>query len=208
MRTQFFLRLTAADRHVSAAELIKLAGIDQFDGFAWITNVLKNVAPWNEHEPREQTQEDAYLSLARGAWIEAQQGYFRKKVARLEHAHRRLARLKTALICMLVGLDRRTDGSRGLARRLRVRFRLQRQGPTAVRHGLVAVWFGIWELYQGKMATRELLWQFRNQLGHFSRATRATRVKSAERGAGLDPRRARQGLVDGELSLDHPSLSS
>ena len=37
--------------------------------------------------------------------------------------------------------------------------------------GLLPVWLGIWELYQGKMATRELLWQYRNQLGHFSRAT-------------------------------------
>jgi len=37
--------------------------------------------------------------------------------------------------------------------------------------GLLPVWLGIWELYQGKMATRELLWQYRNQLRHFSRAT-------------------------------------
>jgi cadmium resistance protein CadD (predicted permease) len=36
--------------------------------------------------------------------------------------------------------------------------------------GLLPVWLGIWELYQDKMATRELLWQYRNQLSHFLRA--------------------------------------
>ena len=36
--------------------------------------------------------------------------------------------------------------------------------------GLLPVWLGIWELYQNKMAMRELLWQYRNQLGHFTRA--------------------------------------
>jgi hypothetical protein len=34
--------------------------------------------------------------------------------------------------------------------------------------GLLPVWLGIWELYQNKMAMRELLWQYRNQLGHFT----------------------------------------
>jgi len=37
---------------------------------------------------------------------------------------------------------------------------------------IIAVILGIWELRQTKMATRELLWQYRNQLRHFSRARR------------------------------------
>ena len=36
--------------------------------------------------------------------------------------------------------------------------------------GMLAVLLGVWELHQDKMATRELLWQYRNQLTHFSRA--------------------------------------
>jgi len=36
--------------------------------------------------------------------------------------------------------------------------------------GLLAVILASWELHQNKMATRELLWQYRNQLKHFSRA--------------------------------------
>jgi hypothetical protein len=36
--------------------------------------------------------------------------------------------------------------------------------------GLSAVTLAAWELHQNKMATRELLWQYRNQLKHFGRA--------------------------------------
>lgn len=171
MRTQFFLRLTAADRHVSATELIKLAGIDRFEGFAWITNVLKNVEPWTEREPREQPQEDAYLALAHAAWIDAQKGYFKRKVAGLEHAHRRLARLKTALICTLVLMAVVLVALSGPLAGFVFELGFTGKDLLLFVMGLLPVWLGIWELYQGKMATRELLWQYRNQLGHFSRAT-------------------------------------
>jgi hypothetical protein len=171
MRTQFFLRLTAADRQVSAAELIKLAGIHQFDGFAWLTNVLKNVEPWSGREPRDQSQEDAYLALAHDAWIDAQKTYFQKKVARLEHAHKRLAHLKTALICTLVLMAVVLVAGSGPLAGFMFDFGFSGKDLLLFVMGLLPVWLGIWELYQGKMATRELLWQYRNQLGHFSRAT-------------------------------------
>jgi hypothetical protein len=48
--------------------------------------------------------------------------------------------------------------------------------------GLLAVGLGIWELHQNKMATRELLWQYRNQLEHFSVArTQLSRTTSGGR---------------------------
>lgn len=171
MRTQFFLRLTAADRQVSAADLIKLAGIDQFGGFAWLTNVLKNAEPWTEREPRDQAQEEAYLALAHGAWIDAQKKYFQRKVAGLEHAHRRLARLKTALIGMLVLMAVVLVVGSGPLAGFIFDFGFSAKDLLLFVMGLLPVWLGIWEIYQGKMATRELLWQYRNQLGHFSRAT-------------------------------------
>jgi hypothetical protein len=171
LRTHFFLRLTAADRHVSATELIKLAGIDQFEGFAWITNVLKNVEPWTEREPREQPQEDAYLALAHAAWIDAQKGYFKRKVSALEHAHRRLERLKTALICTLVVMAVALVALSGSLAGFVFDLGFTAKDLLLFVMGLLPVWLGIWEIYQGKMATRELLWQYRNQLSHFSRAT-------------------------------------
>jgi hypothetical protein len=171
MRTLFFLRLTTADRHVSATELIQLAGIDQFEGFAWITNVLKNVEPWTERGSREHPQEEAYLALAHAAWIDAQKGYFRKKVTQLEHAHRRLGRLKTALICMLVLMAVVLVALSGPLAGFVFSLGFTGKDLLLFVMGLLPVWLGIWELYQDKMATRELLWQYRNQLSHFSRAT-------------------------------------
>jgi hypothetical protein len=34
--------------------------------------------------------------------------------------------------------------------------------------GLLPFWLGVWEIYQGKMAVKELLWQYRNQSKLFS----------------------------------------
>ena len=48
--------------------------------------------------------------------------------------------------------------------------------------GIMAVTLASWELHQNKMATRELLWQYRNQLKHFSRAhAQLARTFSASR---------------------------
>lgn len=181
MRTQFFLRLTASDVHVSATELIKLAGIDQFEGFAWITNVLRNVEPLGHREPLDQSQEDAYVTLARGAWIDAQQSYFRSKVSRLERAHRRLEHLKTALITALVLIAVVLVATGTSLTHFVFTLGFNAKDFLLFVMGLLPVWLGIWEIYEGKMATRELLWQYRNQLVHFSRATVELRQASDRR---------------------------
>jgi hypothetical protein len=36
--------------------------------------------------------------------------------------------------------------------------------------GLLPLWLGLWEIHQSRMATRELLWQFRNQAEMFGRS--------------------------------------
>jgi hypothetical protein len=44
--------------------------------------------------------------------------------------------------------------------------------------GLLPLWLALWELYQGKMAVRELAWQYSNQAMLFSEASR--RLESIE----------------------------
>jgi len=51
--------------------------------------------------------------------------------------------------------------------------------------GLMAVTLASWELHQNKMASRELLWQYRNQLKHFSRA-RAQLARTLASGRRLE----------------------
>ena len=47
--------------------------------------------------------------------------------------------------------------------------------------GLLALLLAVWKLHQGKMATRELLWQYRNQLTHFSEARRQLARTTSQR---------------------------
>ena len=74
--------------------------------------------------------------------------------------------------------------------------------------GITVVLFGVWEMHYNKMATRELLWQYRNQLSHFSRASTQLSLTYRLGQAQADHCRARQGFADGELPVDDPSLPS
>jgi hypothetical protein len=169
MRTKFFLRLAGVDHLVNANELINLTGINQFSGFTWINNVLRSVDD-PECLGQRQPCSEQQLDYVHQAWIVDQDSYFRSKVARLERTYRRLERMKTLLIVVMV-----------LVALVLVAFshplELASEAIGVGLHhwlvflmGLLPVWLGIWELYQYKMATRELLWQYRNQLSHFSRA--------------------------------------
>ena len=204
MRTNFFLRLTAADRQVSAAELIKLSGIDQFNGFGWLTNVLKNVEPLTNGHTVTPTQEDDNLTLVRRIWIESQQRYFRSKVGRLEYTHKRLERLKTglvytlALLTMVLVLLSDALGTYFLDAGFNGKDLL------LFMMGLLPVWLGIWEIYQGKMATRELLWQYRNQLDHFSRASiELAQAKDRQRRVSILADLGRDSLMESYLWTIH-----
>ena len=169
MRTQFFLRLTGADRETDAAELLKLAGIEQFTGFAWITTVLRSVQPLNDLGPPSGDHERGRLRVVLHEWLDAQQSYFKRKVGQLEHTHKRLEGMKRMLLYVLALV---TLSLLVFARTLKhlVFADISAKHFLLFLMGLLPVWLGIWELYQDKLATRELLWQYRNQLGHFSRA--------------------------------------
>jgi hypothetical protein len=170
MRIEFYLRLTDADGAVSAEDMLKLAGIDRFAGFSWITNVLKNVRPLTTRHARKLSREDVRLRLVHDTWIDGQLSYFRAKVLQLERTHHRLERLKTALLVALALITVvLLVFAEPLARQL-TQAGFSSKDFLMFVMGLLPVWLGIWELYQDKLATRELLWQYRNQLSHFSRA--------------------------------------
>jgi cadmium resistance protein CadD (predicted permease) len=204
MRTKFFLRLTAADRQVSAPQLIKLAGIDQFSGFGWLTNVLKSVEPLTNGHAFSPTQEDGNLALVRRIWIEAQQAYFRSKVARLERTHRRLERLKTSLVYILALITIVLVAFSEPLGSYFLDVGFNGKDLLLFLMGLLPVWLGIWELYQGKMATRELLWQYRNQLDHFSRASiELTQADDRERRVSILADLGRDSLMESYLWTIH-----
>lgn len=169
MRVRFFLRLGTAEHLVNANELIYLSGIDQFEGFSWINLVLRAIEPLDASTSRPEV-EPQQLACVDRAWVEDQESYFGRKVARLEVTSYRLGRLRGMLFVLIVMVilvlalfpefthHTAIGKDRNLADLLTFTI------------GLVGVVLGVWELYQNKMATRELLWQYRNQLAHFMRA--------------------------------------
>ena len=169
MRTKFFLRAAKADRLVNATELINLTGIDQFAGFSWIGNLLKNIEPLDSQDSSFIADDAARIESVHRHWILGQKEYFSTRVRTFERAHRRLEKLKSILLCAIVALALIllvfTDELHA-----RMIGAVTAKDAIMFLMGLLPVVLGIWELYQNKQAMRELLWQYRNQLAHFTRA--------------------------------------
>ncbi|HEY7642620.1 MAG TPA: hypothetical protein VH814_22995 [Steroidobacteraceae bacterium] len=203
MRIKFFLRAVGADRLVSAAELINLTGIDQFTGFSWIGNLLKNVEPIDVRARNGEAVERARLANVHRHWIVGQQEYFRRRVRALERDHRRLEVLKSALLYAIatfalillvfaIPLHERLLGA------------VTWKDAVLFLMGLLPVWLGIWELYQNKMAMRELLWQYRNQLGHFTIAElQLSRDTTADRSQEILAQVGKEALMESYLWTIH-----
>jgi hypothetical protein len=170
LRACFYLRLARADRSVDASEVLALSGIDRFQGFGWIAFVIKGIEPPEVGESSAHSPGESEESGIEQAWIESQHAYFTRKVARLERSSQRVKRLRQGLfVAILLVISvlfvfgeslHHIDMGLGVPVRNMLTFAM----------GALAVLLGVWELHQDKMATRELLWQYRNQLRHFARA--------------------------------------
>lgn len=167
LRVQFYLRLASGERLVDAEEVLALSGVDCFHGFGWIGHVLIPLELPAAHTAGESNPQ-AHAGIALG-WIESQHRYFVRKIARL---HRHGIRTKWAkrtlfgtFVAMIVTLLALGDEA---GARFVLGMSLERALTFVM--GLSAVMLASWELHQNKMATRELLWQYRNQLKHFGRA--------------------------------------
>jgi len=166
LRVKFYLRLAHGDQLVDAEEVLSLSGINSFHGFGWMGHVLTAVeAPptYSEQEP------GADVAGIDESWIENQRQYFTRKVAKLHRSSVRTKWMKRTLfgviivvvfVLLLLGGESGAGFTPGGSLENVLTFMM----------GLVAVTLASWELHQNKMASRELLWQYRNQLKHFSRA--------------------------------------
>jgi hypothetical protein len=203
MRIKFFLRAAGADQLVSASELINLTGIDQFSGFSWIGNLLKNVEPLDGRETNVQVADRARLASVHRHWIVGQQEYFRARVHKLERDHRRLEVLKSVMLYAVAAF---AAVLLAFAAPLHERLLGTVTWKDAIIFlmGLLPVWLGIWELYQNKMAMRELLWQYRNQLGHFTIAQlQLSRSAAASRYQEILAQVGKEALMESYLWTIH-----
>ena len=175
IRAKFYLRLAGVDHRVNASEVLALSGIDRFHGFGWISYVLAGVEAPDVHA---EASHDPDLRRTRSVelhWIESQHRYFTSKVARLGRSSHRLKMLRNALfviilvVIMVLFLFGERMGGEGVGGE-GTHPGIPLKNLLTFFMGFLAVLLGVWELHQNKMATRELLWQYRNQLAHFARA--------------------------------------
>jgi hypothetical protein len=167
LRARFYLRLAGADQRMDAGEVLALSGIEKFRGFSWIGFVLKGIEAADD---RVDPDRDVATQSVEQAWIEGQFRYFTRKVAQLERASRRVKHMRHFLFVAILLVISLLFAFGDQLHRIDVGLGIPLKNILTFSMGFMAVLLGVWELHQDKMATRELLWQYRNQLSHFARA--------------------------------------
>lgn len=168
LRVQFFLILSGAGETYSLRRILGLTSVDRFERFDWLHDAIRCVEPLVYSG---QYDEGTAFQAVRRRWIDDQSGYFEKKLNALHGQHKRLERIKALLLFGSV------IGALALILFKKTLLHLEMAGFDGKAWlvffmGLLPLWAAIWELYQGKMATRELLWQYSNQRRYFSAASR------------------------------------
>jgi hypothetical protein len=186
LRARYYLRLAGADQRMDAAEVLALSGIERFRGFGWIGFVLKGIEAADDHAAPDRSLQ---MQSVEQAWIEGQFRYFTRKVARLEAASRRVKHLRHFLFVAILVIISLLFAFGEQLHRIDMGLGIPVKNMLTFLMGFMAVLLGVWELHQDKMATRELLWQYRNQLSHFARA-------KAQLARMATPRRRNDVLVE------------
>ncbi len=185
LRIRFFLVLSGAGTTGQTRRLLRLTSIERFKGFGWIEDAIRCTEPLT-YESTVPTQERVAAVAER--WVKDQAAYFSRKHHQLHGEHERLETVKKFLfLAAFVGAV-----SLLLFKKSLYDFHISDlDGKTLVVFlmGLLPLWLAIWEIYQTKMATRELLWQYANQGELFELAERRL-------GAISDPIHAQDVISD------------
>jgi len=181
MRAKFYLRLAGIDHRVDAAGVLGLSGIDRFQGFSWIGCVLKAFEVPDVHVPVTQEAHLRRSQCVEKTWIDSQYCYFLRKVTALERSIRRVKYLQIAMVVVILVVMAMLIFFTHFVDQDRLHVGVSLRNTLTFFSGLLALLLAVWKLHQGKMATRELLWQYRNQLTHFSEARRQLARTTSQR---------------------------
>ena len=165
-RVQYFLVLSGAGANYNPRRILVLTSVNQFQRFEWLQEAIRISEPivYFGHE-----KPDEILNKVNRSWISDQLTYFEKKRHLLHQQH---SQLETAKFALLLGS---VIGALALIFFKKTLLHLEMMGFDGKAWlvffmGLLPLWAAVWELYQGKMATRELLWQYANQSRYFRAA--------------------------------------
>ncbi len=168
LRIRFFLVLSGCGVEGQSRRLFQLTSIDRFRGFTWLRDAMRCTEPLSYDSPVYAKER---ISAVSRRWIKEQAEYFSRKYRQLHSAHERLEKMKKLLFASaLIGAVSLIFFKDALHQ-----FHIgDLDGKTLIVFlmGLFPLWLAVWEIYQTKMATRELLWQYSNQAELFKVADR------------------------------------
>lgn len=208
MRTRFFLVLADAHRAVDVHELMGTTGTHRLPGFALIDGLVKTTEP-HATESRDEQTGDAMVDYVRSAWVAEQAAYFRSKIGRLAHSQHRMERVKLLMVGVFVAatialIFAKNPLSGSTIYEFAAGGEKKPDEPVTVKTLLVFVMgalpflLGVWELHNNKLATKELLWQYRNQADYFGAAERElSATESVEGRRDVIARLGRKSLAEG-----------
>ncbi|MGI9622420.1 MAG: hypothetical protein ACR2PK_06245, partial [Acidimicrobiales bacterium] len=168
LRVRYFMSLLGLDERVDVRRVMAQTGVSSFPGFAWAREADRVGVPLAQGLP---TSIGSRGELVNVHWVDDQAAYFGRKVEQLETRHERLELVQRVLyvLSFLAVLAIIAYGSD--LKKVYLPGDVSMKTALIFLMGLLPLWLTLWELHQGRMATRELLWQFRNQATIFSRAS-------------------------------------
>lgn len=168
LRVRFFTTLLGISDRVDVRRVLGLTGVSSFPGFSWTAEVDRMGVPTTRNLPVDIQSRN---ELARRGWVDDQASYFERKIKQLHARHERLEMIQGVLyllsfvavvVVIIYGVDLKKVYAPG---------HVSAKTIVIFLMGLLPLWLTLWELHQGRMATQELLWQFRNQATIFGSAS-------------------------------------
>lgn len=170
LRVRFYLDLSGARERVDIQDLLQIAGINNFSGFSWIRHVLQSTNPVKAISKIESDKASQQIEAVRQLWVEDQSVYFERKTHQLHHHHHKLEKVKSWIIGGLVVAAITLVFFKKVLLGVEIAETLTLKTLLIFAMGLFPFLLGVWEIYQNKMAIKELMWQYLNQSRSFSSA--------------------------------------
>jgi hypothetical protein len=172
MRVRFFLDIATAREGANIHSLLETTGINKFRGFSWIRHILQSTNPVSGLALMETAKIEERIDLARRLWIEDQADYFKRKTHQLHLRHQKLEKIKKWVIWGLIAATAGLVFYKKFLLGIGLSDHLSLKTLLIFLMGLLPFWLGVWEVYQSKMAIKELMWQYRNQSDNYASTNR------------------------------------
>jgi hypothetical protein len=210
MRTRFYLVVAGAHRSVDVHELMVTTGTHRLPGFALIDGIVRATEPpMAGRRDRSEAAKTVEVDYVHSEWVGDQAAYFRSKIDSLAHSQHRIDRVKLLLVGIFVAatvvlIFAKDPLSTSTIYEFSAEGAKKADEPVSVKTLLIFVMgalpflLGVWELHNNKLATKELLWQYRNQADYFSAAERElTAIEDIEGRRDVIARLGRKSLAEG-----------